>query len=73
MMLTGQLPPKGFKSLSGTGFHQKVAQPVGDGYNGASNSGSTTNQNIKSDAPSGGARGQNKKAEAEVISLAASR
>lgn len=63
IMLTGHLPPPGFKPLSGTLFFQQKATPAGDGFNGASNSGSTLNQNAKSDAPKGGARGQNKKAE----------
>lgn len=61
ILLTGKLPPAGFKPLSGTGFFSKTAQPAGNGYNGASNDGSTTNQNLKSDAPKGGARGQNNK------------
>lgn len=69
--LTGQLPPAGMKPLSGTGFFQKKAEPTGNGYNGASNDGSTTNQNLKSDAPSGGARGSNKKA--EVLPLVSGR
>lgn len=74
MMLTGHLPPQGYKPLSGTGFRSNTsAQPAGDGYNGASNNGSTMNQNIKSDAPSGGARGQNKKAELGVVPLSAVR
>lgn len=50
--LTGHLPPKGFKSLSGTGFRPNTSsEPAGNGYNGASNSGSTLNQNLNSDAP----------------------
>lgn len=67
IVLTGKLPPPGFKPLSGTGFFNQKLTPTGDGYNGASNSGSTMNQNLKSDAPSGGARGSNKKA--EIINL----
>lgn len=59
--LTGQLPPPGFVKLSGTGFFNAKAVPAGDGYNGASNSGSTTNQNLKPKTPTGGARGQNNK------------
>lgn len=68
--LTGHLPPAGYTKLSGTMFRPQsgTTQPAGNGYNGASNSGSTMNQNLKSDAPTGGARGQNKKA-AEVIEL----
>lgn len=59
--LTGHLPPKGMRPLSGTGFMPATAaEPAGDGNNGASNSGSTLNQKTKSDAPKGGARGQNK-------------
>lgn len=74
VMLTGHLPPAGYKKMVGTGFRPNTAvQPAGDGYNGASNSGSTMNQNLKSDAPSGGPRGQNKKAEGEVIPLNAAR
>ncbi len=70
IQLTGHLPPQGYKPMSGTGFRPNTSlQPAGDGYNGASNSGSTMNQNLKSDAPSGGARGQNKKAEAEVVPI----
>lgn len=73
IQLTGHLPPKGYKPLSGTMFFQQKATPAGDGFNGASNSGSTMNQNLKSDAPSGGARGQNKKAGADVIDIGAAR
>jgi len=50
--LTGHLPPPGYQKLAGTGFRPGTAvQPAGDGYNGASNSGSTLNQNLNSDAP----------------------
>ena len=50
--LTGHLPPAGYTPLSGTGFMPNTgAEPTGDGFNGASNSGSTTNQANKSDAP----------------------
>jgi hypothetical protein len=60
--LTGHLPPAGFKPLSGTGFRANTSQtPEGDGFNGASNSGSTMNQKTKSDAPKGGGRGSNTK------------
>lgn len=52
--LTGHLPPKGFKPMSGTGFMPMTgAQPAGDGNNGASNSGSTLNKNLNGDAPTG--------------------
>lgn len=67
--LTGKLPPAGAPKLAGTNFFKGGPQPAGSGYNGASNDGSTLNQNLKSDAPKGGARGSNKKADAEVISL----
>lgn len=63
IQLTGHLPPPTFKPLSGTLFFEAKMQPAGDGYNGATNSGSTTNQNLKPKTPTGGARGQNKKAE----------
>ena len=72
IQLTGNLPPKGYEPKMGTGFRANTSvAPAGDGYNGATNSGSALNQNLKSDAPSGGARGQNKKAEglADVIRL----
>lgn len=65
--LTGHLPPAGFKPLSGTLFFQQKVQPAGDGFNGATNSGSTLNQNLKPKTPDGGARGQNKKAEVVPI------
>lgn len=67
--LTGHLPPAGFKPLSGTGFFSAPKAGVGDGQNGATNGGSTLNQNLKPTTPTGGARGQNKKA--EVIPLGA--
>lgn len=51
--LTGHLPREGYTPLAGTRFHQKSVAPAGDGYNGASNNGSTMNQNIRSDAPKG--------------------
>lgn len=53
ILLTGHLPPKGYVNKAGTGFHSASKQPVGNGYNGASNSGSTMNQNLNSDAPTG--------------------
>lgn len=60
--LTGHLPPAGYKNLSGTGFMPNTAaEPVGNGYNGASNDGSTLNQNLKSDAPKE-PKSQNRKA-----------
>lgn len=68
--LTGALPHPGAPKLSGTMF--KVASPAGgNAYGGQSNDGSTLNQNLKSDAPSG-VKSQNKKADpqkAEVIRL----
>ena len=72
IMLTGKLPAAGAPKLSGTGFRANTSvQPAGTGYNGATNDGSTMNQNLKSDAPTGGARGSNKKAEgmADVIRI----
>lgn len=73
ILLTGKLPAAGAPKLSGTGFRANTggAQPAGNGYNGATNDGSTTNQNLKPDTPTGGARGSNKKAEgmADVIRL----
>jgi len=70
--LTGNLPPKGYENMSGTGFRANTSvEPAGDGFNGATNGGSTLNKNLNSTAPDGGSRGQNKKAEgmAEVIRL----
>lgn len=73
VMLTGHLPPKGFKPLSGTGFRPGTSvMPTGDGYNGASNSGSTMNQNLKPGTPTQPKGGQ-QKAEGEVIPLNAGR
>lgn len=67
--LTGQLPPAGYKKLSGTGFMPNTgAEPAGDGYNGSSNSGSTLNQNLKSDAPTG-VKSQNKGKTAEIVPI----
>jgi hypothetical protein len=51
IQLTGQLPPAGMAALSGTGFFNKGAAPAGDGYNGASNSGSTMNQATRPTTP----------------------
>jgi hypothetical protein len=66
VMLTGHLPPAGFVPLVGTGFRPNTSlAPAGDGFNGASNSGSTMNQKVKSDAPTG-AKSQNTKAKAEL-------
>ena len=70
IILTGKLPATGAPTLSGTGFRANTsAQPAGSGYNGATNDGSTMNQNLKPDSPTGGARGSNKKADtsADVI------
>lgn len=60
--LTGYLPPVGYRPLSGTGFMPNSSvEPTGDGHNGASNSGSTMNQNLNGDAPQG-VKSQNKPA-----------
>ena len=69
IMLTGKLPAAGAPKLSGTMFRNATTQPAGSGYNGATNDGSTMNQNLKPATPTGGARGSNKKAEtmADVI------
>jgi hypothetical protein len=70
IMLTGKLPAKGAPKLSGTGFRANTSvEPAGTGYNGATNGGSTTNQNLNPDTPTGGARGGNKKADgvADII------
>jgi hypothetical protein len=67
--LTGHLPPTTMKPLSGTGFfNAKAAAPAGDGYNGETNSGSTMNQNLKSDAPAA-AKSKNGGKTAEIIPL----
>lgn len=67
MELVGRLPPAGYKPLAGTGFMPNTAaEPAGDGNNGASNSGSTMNQNLNGDAPKG-VKSRNKSA--EVIPL----
>ena len=63
IILTGNLPPVGYVPKSGTGFRANTStEPAGTGYNGATNSGSTLNQNLAPDAPAG-SRGSNKKAE----------
>lgn len=53
--LTGNLPPDAYKPLSGTMFRAGAGSvtPAGDGYNGASNSGSAMNQNLNPDTPTG--------------------
>lgn len=53
LMLTGRLPPAGFKPLSGTRFRDSKAavQPAGDGYNGATNQGSAFNKSTSPDTP----------------------
>lgn len=59
LQLTGSLAPDGMTPLSGTRF--KSATPSNDNpYDGATNSGSTMNQALNSDAPKG-ARGSNTK------------
>ncbi len=64
--LTGHMPPPGYKPLTGTGFRATASTlPAGDGYNGESNSGSTLNQNLKSDAPTG-VKSQNRKPAAVI-------
>ena len=65
LRLTGKLPPKGFKPLSGTQF--KTGGDKADtasNYGGSSNDGSTLNKAITSDAPTTG-RGGNKKADTD--------
>ena len=66
LMLTGKLPPPGYKPLSGTMFRSNKQAaganlPV-DQVANPSNGGSTLTQDIKPDTPATG-RGQNKKAE----------
>ena len=69
--LTGQLPPAGFKSLSGTGFMPLgSAVPAGDGNNGASNGGSTLNHATRPTTPTKPAGGKGK-AEGEFTQLTA--
>lgn len=74
LMLTGRLPPAGYKKLSGTMFRAGAgtATPAGDGYNGASNGGSALNKSLDGDAPQGqkGGRGkQESLKQAEVVPL----
>jgi len=61
LMITGKLPPAGYKNLAGTRFLQAVAapDPATDPAANPSNDGSTLNQKIKSDQPAQG-RGGNK-------------
>lgn len=63
VLLTGQLPPEGFKPLSGTRFTvstQTNNDPAAQGDQGSgSNDGSALNKNLNSDAPATG-RGKNK-------------
>lgn len=59
LQLTGRLPPEGYTPLAGTMF--KSAKPVDpNGYGGASNNGSTLNQNLTSNASTGVRGGNNK-------------
>lgn len=52
IILTGHLPPKGYVPKSGTGFRpNSSSEPTGNGYNGASNDGSTLNQRLKPNTP----------------------
>src|SRR3990167_93006 len=71
LTLTGKLPPSGMAPLMGTMFAAKKADPNANGNAPPSNDGSTLNQNLKSSAPAGGARGSNTKggAKASVIDL----
>lgn len=73
IILTGKLPATGAPRLSGTGFRPNTTvEPAGSGYNGATNNGSTMNQNLAPETPTGGARGTNKKADgtmADVIRI----
>lgn len=72
IMLTGELPPVGYKPLSGTMFKQGSSQPTSSAlYGGASNGGSALNQSLN-DTPPDTARGKNtnknqKKADASGI------
>lgn len=74
LMLTGKLPPAGFKPLSGTMFKQPGAGASAGqdtaGYNGASNDGSAINKNLKPETPTQG-RGGNKKADASEVEIEA--
>lgn len=68
--LTGHLPPAGYKPLSGTGFRPATSvAPAGDGFNGASNSGSTLNQKTQSNAPKNAKSQNGGKPGAELITL----
>ncbi len=76
LALTGHLPPKGFKPLSGTMFKAGAAggtgganMPVDQNAN-PSNGGSTLNQKLAPDTPPQG-RGQNKKAEGDETPIQA--
>lgn len=61
IQLTGALPPKGMKPLSGTGFFEmKSVAPAGDGQNGASNGGSTMNHATRPTTPTAPKGGQPK-------------
>lgn len=64
LILTGKLPPPGYKPLSGTMF--KAGAGGGGQVQEPSNGGSTLNQNLNPDTPTQG-RGQNKRA--EVVNL----
>jgi len=59
LQLTGRLPPVGYTPLSGTMFKSALAPTANPDQ--SSNSGSTLNQKVKSNAPTG-VRGGNKKA-----------
>lgn len=59
IQLTGHLPPEGYVPLAGTQFQSKQASTMNP-YDGESNDGSTTNQNLGKDVPKG-AKGQNNK------------
>lgn len=70
--LTGELPPAGYTNKSGTGFRANTGgvQPAGDGYNGASNSGSTMNQNLNPQTPTQPKSQNRRAAEGNVIPIA---
>lgn len=62
IQLTGKLPPKGYKPLTGTGFRPNTSdQPVQNPYSNTSTGpgGGPTNQNLKPDTPQQG-KSQNK-------------
>jgi hypothetical protein len=68
--LTGHLPPAGYVNKSGTGFRPNTTvEPAGNGYNGETNSGSTLNQSLKSDAPKGAKSQNGGKQGAEIVPL----